>query len=58
MATTIRSADLDFDTIKSRLKEFLRKKSEFADYDFDGSTLYINFNPGAGTKFFIRALAN
>ena len=39
MATTIRSADLDFDTIKSRLKEFLRKKSEFEDYDFEASGL-------------------
>jgi len=39
MATTIRSADLDFDTIKSRLKEFLKKKSEFADYDFEASGL-------------------
>ena len=39
MATTIRSADLDFDTIKSRLKEFLQKKSEFADYDFEASGL-------------------
>ena len=39
MATSIRSADLDFDTIKSRLKEFLKKKSEFADYDFEASGL-------------------
>ena len=39
MATTIRSSDLDFDTIKSRLKEFLQKKSEFADYDFEASGL-------------------
>ena len=39
MATTIRSADLDFDTIKSRLKQFLQKKSEFADYDFEASGL-------------------
>ena len=39
MATSIKSADLDFDTIKSRLKEFLKKKSEFADYDFEASGL-------------------
>ena len=39
MATSIRSADLDFDTIKSRLKEFLKKKSEYADYDFEASGL-------------------
>ncbi len=39
MATSIRSADLDFDTIKSRLKEFLKKKSEFEDYDFEASGL-------------------
>ena len=39
MATLIKSTDLDFDTIKTRLKDFLKAQSEFADYDFEGSGL-------------------
>tara|TARA_Y100000385_G_scaffold87444_2_gene90042 strand:- start:1485 stop:3314 length:1830 start_codon:yes stop_codon:yes gene_type:complete len=39
MATSIKSTQLDFDTIKSSLKEFLKSKSEFADYDFEASGL-------------------
>lgn len=39
MATTIKSADLDFNTIKTRLKDYLKSKSEFADYDFEASGL-------------------
>ena len=35
MATTIKSTQLDFDTIKTKLKDFLKQKTEFADYDFD-----------------------
>ena len=33
-------------------------QTPYADYDFDGSTLYLNFNPPPLTKIFIRALAN
>ena len=39
MATTIKSSDLDFNTIKSRLKDYLKSKTEFADYDFETSGL-------------------
>ena len=39
MATTIQSTDLDFDTIKTRLKDYLKRQSEFTDYDFEGSGL-------------------
>ena len=39
MATTIQSTDLDFDTIKSRLKEYFKRQSEFSDYDFEASAL-------------------
>ena len=39
MATTIKSSDLDFNTIKSRLKDYLKSKTEFADYDFEASGL-------------------
>ena len=39
MATTIRSTQLDFDTIKGRLKDYLKQQTEFADYDFEASGL-------------------
>jgi hypothetical protein len=39
MATTIKSADLDFNTIKTRLKDYLKSKTEFADYDFEAAGL-------------------
>ena len=41
MSTTLRVAELDFDTIKSNLKEFLRSKPEFTDYDYEGSGLSV-----------------
>lgn len=39
MATTIKSTDLDFDKIKTRLKDYIKAKNEFADYDFEGAAL-------------------
>ena len=39
MATIIRSTQLDFDTIKARLKDYLKQQSEFSDYDFEASGL-------------------
>ena len=39
MATTIKSTDLDFDTVKARLKDYLKSKSEFSDYNFEASGL-------------------
>jgi hypothetical protein len=32
-------ANLDFDQIKTSLKEYMRAQSDFTDYDFDGSAL-------------------
>jgi len=37
MATTIKSTDLDFDTIKARLKDYLKSTGEFSDYNFEAS---------------------
>lgn len=37
----IQTSDLDFDTIKENLKNYLRGQSEFSDYDFEGSGLSI-----------------
>lgn len=39
MATTIKSTQLDFDTIKGRLKDYLKQQTEFEDYDFEASGL-------------------
>ena len=58
VASKLEVSELDFDTIKTNLKNFLSDQNEFADYDFDGTTLYLNFNPPQLTKIFIRALAN
>ena len=34
-------SELDFDNIKSNLKNFLKDQNEFADYDFDASALSV-----------------
>jgi hypothetical protein len=41
MASRLQVTDLDFDTIKSNLKNFLRQQSEFTDYDFEGAGLNV-----------------
>ena len=37
----LKVAELDFDTIKTNLKGFLRDQQEFSDYDFEGSGMSI-----------------
>jgi hypothetical protein len=34
-------SELDFDSIKQNLKDYLKQQSEFTDYDFDGSGLSV-----------------
>jgi hypothetical protein len=41
MADRLRVTELDFDTIKTNLRAFLKQQSEFTDYDFEGSGLNI-----------------
>lgn len=44
MANNISSAnliDLDFDTLKQSLKDFMKSQSVFKDYDFEGSNLSV-----------------
>ena len=41
MADKINVSNLDFNDIKSSLKEHLKSQSEFKDYDFEGSSLSI-----------------
>lgn len=41
MASRLKITDLDFDTIKSNLIQFLNQQSEFSDYNFEGSSLSV-----------------
>ena len=41
MTDRLKVTELDFDTIKSNLKNFLKSQNEFTDYDFDGSGLSV-----------------
>ena len=41
MVDRLKVTELDFDTIKTNLKSFLRQQRQFSDYDFDGSGLSI-----------------
>ena len=39
--TTLEVSNLDFDTIKTNLKTFLRNQSQFQDFDFEGSGMNV-----------------
>lgn len=39
--TNLRIAELDFDSIKTNIKNYLKNQSEFTDYDFDGSGMSV-----------------
>lgn len=39
--TSLRVTELDFDSIKQNLKEYLRGQSQFQDFDFDGSGMSV-----------------
>lgn len=41
MADRLNVTSLDFDSIKTNLKNFLKQQSEFQDYDFEGSGLNV-----------------
>lgn len=41
MTNRLKVTELDFDTIKNNLKNFLRQQDEFTDYDFEGSGLNV-----------------
>ena len=41
MASNLKVTELDFDQIKTNLKNFLKTQSEFNDYDFDGSGMSV-----------------
>lgn len=39
--TNLRITELDFDSIKTNIKNYLKAQSEFTDYDFEGSGLSV-----------------
>lgn len=41
MATPFRISELDFNSIRQNLKDYLKSQSEFSDYDFDGSGISV-----------------
>lgn len=41
MADRLNVTELDFDSIKTNLKNYLRQQTEFQDYDFEGSGLSV-----------------
>ena len=41
MADRLNVTELDFDSIKTNLRNFLRQQTEFQDYDFEGSGLSV-----------------
>lgn len=58
MATTLRVAELDFDSIKSNLREFLRSKPEFTDYDYEGAGLSVLMDLLAYNTHYNAVIAN
>ena len=51
-------SDLDFDLIKSNLKNFLQSQSQFQDYDFEGSSLSILLDILSYNTHYLSYLAN
>lgn len=39
--TSLRVADLDFNSIKNNLKNYLKNQNQFSDYDFEGSGMSV-----------------
>ena len=58
MATTIKSSELDFDTIKNNLKTYLEETNEFSDYNFEASGLSSLLDVLAYNTHYNSLLAN
>lgn len=54
----LKVAELDFDTIKENIKEYLRSKPEFTDYNFEGSGLSILMDVLAYNTHYNAIIAN
>ena len=58
MSSNLRVQELDFDTLKGNLRDFLRTKPEFTDYDFEGSGLNALLNILSYNTHYMALLAN
>lgn len=58
MAKSLRVAELDFDTIKNNIKDFLRTDPTFTDFDFEGSGLSILVDTLAYNTHYNAIIAN
>ena len=58
MATTIKSTELDFNTIKNNLKIYLEQTNEFSDYNFEASGLSSLLDVLAYNTHYNSLLAN
>lgn len=56
--SNLRIAELDFDAIKSNLKNYLKAQDEFTDYDFEGSGLSVLLDILAYNTHYNAYLAN
>ena len=54
----LRIAELDFDTIKSNLKDFLKSQDQFTDYDFEGSGFSVLLDVLAYNTHYNAYIAN
>lgn len=58
MSKNLRITELDFDTIKTNLKNFLQDQDEFTDYDFEGSGLSVLLDVLAYNTHYNAYIAN
>jgi hypothetical protein len=62
MADRLNVTELDFDSIKTNLRNYLRQQSEFQDYDFEGSGLNVLLDILAYNThynaYYLNAIAN
>lgn len=58
MATNTPVTELDFDALRSSLKQFLRSQTAFTDYDFDASNLSVLMDLLAYNTHYNAILAN
>ena len=56
--SNLRIAELDFDQIKTNLKNYLKSQDEFTDYDFEGSGLSVLLDTLAYNTHYNAYLAN
>ena len=60
MATSsnVRVTELDFDTIKTNIKNYLRNQPQFTDFDFDASNMSVLLDILAYNTHYNAVLAN